>query len=246
VNGIAVVTYNRGFQLADILEAVESTAPPECRLVVADDGSNDETATVVRKHPKWILVTGPNLGVAANKNRGLFALQDCAYISLIEDDLKPIKSGWFDMYRQVALYTGIHHFCRVQNKRVKEVIPEFTKDLLDHNVQPIYGPAPRGDFTFITRMVLDKVGGLNPKFRGVGYAHGEWSDRVVKAGLIPHPLNWIDLRAEGEDHFEQLGDMEGGRWNVPKEEIKAQLLVNKKIRNELEATSELKCPLILE
>lgn len=246
MNGIAVVTYNRGFQLREILEAIENTAPADCRLVVADDGSTDNTSEVVANSSKWIHVRGPNLGVAANKNRALFALQDCNYISIIEDDLKPVRKGWFDLYRQVSLYTGIHHFCRVQNKRVQEVIPEFSKDLIEHNVYPIYGPSPRGDFTFITRLVIDKVGGLNPRFRGAGYAHGEWSDRIAKAGLIPHPLKWVDLRAEEEDHFVQLGDTEGGRWEHPKEEIKEQLIVNKKVRNELQAKNYLKCPLILE
>lgn len=246
--GVAVVTYNRGPNLEMILDAVESTVSKDVKLVVADDGSTDDTEKIVlSRKDRWVLIKGPNLGVAANKNRALWGLQDCHFMAIIEDDLHPIKSGWFSLYEQVAIYSEIHHFCRVQNKQVNEIIPEFSKDLSDHGVKPIYGPSPRGDFTFITRVALDKVGGLNPRFRGAGYAHGEWSARIDKAGLIPHPLKWIDLRPNSEeDIFKQLGDTEGGRWDVPKETIKEQLIVNKKIRNELNLKGEIYCPLILE
>jgi glycosyltransferase involved in cell wall biosynthesis len=245
--GVAVVTYNRADALGEILKAVERTTTPSTKLVVADDGSTDNTAEVVRSFPRWTLVQGSNKGVAANKNRGLWSLRDKHFIALIEDDLKPVAQGWFDMYMQVCIYSGIHHFCRVQDKRVNETIPAFTKDLLKHGLKPLYGPSPRGDFTFISRRVLDKVGGLNPAFKGVGYAHGEWSDRVYQAGLIPHPLKWVDLRQEDDrDHFVQIGDTEGGRWNQPKELIDSQIALNKKVRDQLKEEGKIFCPLVLE
>lgn len=246
MNGVAVVTYNRPDQLRAVMAKIEQTVPPDFRLVVADDGSGPETLEVVETFPRWVYVRGPNKGVAANKNRALFALQDCNYIALLEDDLMPVKGGWFEMYRQVAIYAGIHHFCRVQNKQVAEMIPRFTLDLEKHGVKPIYGPSPRGDFTFITKKVVDTVGGLNPRFLGAGYAHGEWSNRIYDAGLIGHVNKWIDLRTDEGDPFEQIGDTEGGRWNHPKEEIKSQLIVNKKIRNDLAKTKYTFCPLTME
>jgi glycosyltransferase involved in cell wall biosynthesis len=245
MNGVSVVTYNRAPQLSKILPAIEGTVPDDFRLVVCDDGSDEETLREVQRHPRWVFVRGTNQGVAANKNRALFAMQDCDYMAVLEDDLMPNKNGWFEMYRQVAIYTDTHHFCRVQDKRIKETDPRFHADLLKHGVEPIYGPSPRGDFTFITQVVLQKVGGLNPRFKGVGYAHGEWSNRIVNAGLVKHPNKWIDLRTEDGDPFEQIGDMEGGRWNHPKEEIKAQMLVNKKLKEKLAEKKTYFCPLTL-
>jgi hypothetical protein len=132
----------------------------------------------------------------------------------------------------------------VQDKEVEETIPEFSMWMAEHTVTPIYGPSPRGDFTFITAKVLDKVGGFNPSFKGAGYAHGEWSERIAKAGLIPHPLKWIDLQ-EGRDTLKQIGDTEGGRWLEDQKVIKAQLKHNARVLKNLKKSEYIHCPLSL-
>ena len=113
------------------------------------------------------------------------------------------------------------------------------------NVTPIYGSSPRGDLTFITRKVITTVGGFNPAFKGVGHAHGEWSARVAKAGLIAHPLLWIDL-AEVASMFKQVGDTEGGRWLEDKDVIKKQIRYNKRIADRLAKQDYIYCPLRME
>lgn len=223
--GVAICTYNRGRQLKELIERVIDTVPSGTKIVVCDDGSEDETPQVASEFKSILYVRGPNLGVAVNKNRALYTLQDCAFICMLEDDLFPTESGWFERYQNVALATGIHHFCRVQDKIVEETVPEFTEWLATKDFTPTYGPSPRGDFTFITNQVLVRVGGFHSSFRGAGYSHGEWSGRVYKAGLIPHPLKWIDIK-EMSESFEQKGDTEGGRWLEDKRKIKQQLKDN--------------------
>lgn len=231
--GVAIVTFNRGPNLGTIISAVKDTVPEGTKIIVVDDGSTDETPSVVQSH-NVMFVQGPNKGVAFNKNRALFALQDCDFLAILEDDLMPVKAGWFEMYEKATLTTGIHHFCRVQNKTVKETVSNFTQDLKKDGITPIYGPSPRGDFTFISKLVLNKVGAFNKKFIGVGYAHGEWSERVVRAGLVPHPLKWVDLRGPDEfDYFTQIGDTEGGRWDSDNAEVEEQLKRNRKLRKQL-------------
>jgi glycosyltransferase involved in cell wall biosynthesis len=243
--GIAICTYNRGFQLKEVIDAVYATAPEGCRIAVCDDGSTDDTPYVVKEYPDLLYIRGPNLGVAANKNRGLIALKECHFGVLLEDDLIPTKPGWFDTYESAYLNTGIHHFCRVQDKEVEETIPEFTEWLKTLSLTPLYGPSPRGDFTFFTATVLKRVGGFNPEFRGAGYAHGEWSHRVTKAGLVPHPLKWVDIK-EARDTFIQKGDTDGGRWLDSKKEIKQQLKDNCVIGRRLRKSKYIHCPLELE
>ena len=233
--GIGIVTYNRAKNLGAVIEGVLTTAP-DAKVVVADDGSNDDTPLVCASYPEIIYIRGPNKGVAYNKNRALFALQNCRYISIIEDDLVAIEPGWFEIYQDVAEYAGIHHFCRVQDKEVAETILTFSADLKkDKGYTPLYGESPRGDFTFITSAVLNKVGALNFKFLGIGYAHGEWSNRIANAGLIPHPRKWIDIK-EARDKFVQRGDTEGGRWQLPKADLKQQLKVNRAIQLDLKTS----------
>lgn len=239
--GIGIVTYNRSKYLGEVIKGILDTTL-DTKVVVADDGSTDETAYIVSQFKDIIYLRGPNKGVAHNKNRVLFALQNCSYIAIIEDDLIATESGWFEIYQKAAQYSGIHHFCRVQDKEIAEVIPDFSKDMSEQGLTPIYGESPRGDLTFITKAVINKIGGFNPQFIGVGYAHGEWSNRAFNAGLIPHPLKWIDIK-EARDKFIQRGDTEGGRWNIDKKVIKEQIKRNRAIQKELKASRYIYCEL---
>jgi len=242
--GVAICTYNRAAKLAEILEAVIKTTPEGCRIVVCDDGSTDDTEYVVGSlsHHDFVYLRGQNKGVAHNKNRALVALSGADYLVILEDDLIPQTSGWFETYIRAAELSGIHHFCRVQDKEIPEQVPEFNEAMAKEGLTPIYGPSPRGDFTFLTRKVIRDVGGFNPEFFGAGYAHGEWSNRVAKAGLIPHPANWVDIR-EGRDVFLQIGDTEGGRWNHSKQRADEERKRNRAVYRRLKATQYIYCPL---
>jgi len=238
--GIAVVHFERQKTLPKLLEAVRETAPVGTRIVVCDDGSS--TLSTLPKDA--ILLRGPRLGVGANKNRALWALQDCHTLVILEDDLIPKEKGWFEVYEQAAAITNIHHFCRVHDEKlVQDTHPAMTNFLATKGFTPLFGSSPRGDFTFLTAEVLKKVGGFNPNFIGAGYAHGEWSSRVAKAGLISHPLRWIDIK-EGRDKFYQEGDTSGGRWNHP-ERTKEEIKTNKRVMRELEKNNYIFHPLVL-
>jgi hypothetical protein len=162
----------------------------------------------------------------------------------LEDDLFPTKKDWFECYQNITLLTDIHHFCRVQDKFVEETVPEFTEWMRSKLYTPIYGPTPRGDLTFVTNKVVQTVGAFNPKFKGAGYAHGEWSKRVIKAGLVSHPLKWIDIK-EVSESFVQKGDIEGGRWLEDKMKIKKQLQTNAELLKRLNKSNYIYHPLVL-
>jgi hypothetical protein len=238
--GVAICHYNRQQYINDIIFAVQNTVPKGTRIVVCDDSSNPLNIL-----EDVVLIQGKNLGVAANKNRALWALQDCHYICILEDDLKPVEKGWFELYEKAANLSNIHHFCRVQDKQVQEVTPEFATFMTTHGLTPIYGPSPRGDLTFLTQTVVKRIGAFNTRFRGAGYAHGEWSNRVQRAGLIGHPNKWVDIK-EARDMFEQVGDTEGGRWMTDPKVIRKQLERNAKILKELQKTEYTHLPLCLE
>lgn len=242
--GVAIVTYNRDFILKEIIESVRSTTPDGTRIVICDDGSTDETSSIVAKIPNVVYIRGENRGVSANKNRALFALQDCGTLCLLEDDLIPQTKGWYEIYEEAALVSGISHFCRVQDKLVSEAVIEFSNYMQSKGFSPIYGPSPRGDLTFITHDVIEKVGAFNPNFRGAGHAHGEWSGRVERSGLVGHPNKWVDI-AEANNCFIQKGDREGGRWNLPEEELRLQLRANRLLRKRLDRSGYIYHPLVL-
>jgi len=242
---VSICTYNRIDRLGEVLEGVYATMPNETDVFVCDDGSTDETHRIVNLFPNVHYYRGPNLGVGANKTRALYLMKNHHYSCILEDDLVPTEKLWFETYEGAATLMDIHHFCRIQDKEIPETVPSFSAYMKQTmNCTPIYASSPRGDLTFITRKVISTVGGMNPAFQGVGYAHGEWSNRVALAGLISHPLRWVDI-AEARDKFKQVGDTEGGRWNDDEAEIKKQLQYNKRIAKRLEKVEQLYCPLVI-
>ena len=242
---VSICTYNRANNLGEIIEGVLSTVPDGTDVFVCDDGSTDGTGSEVDEFTASGVTyfRGPNLGVAANKNRALYLMQNHHFSAIIEDDLMPTEKGWFEIYEKVSTLTDIHHFCRIQDKEVPESRPAFSNYLAKElNVTPIYATSPRGDLTFLTRKVITTVGGLNPEFKGVGFAHGEWSARVVKAGLVSHPSGYVDI-IEARDMFKQIGDTEGGRWEDDEDKINAQLKKNRAVRKMLKKQDYIYCPL---
>jgi len=231
--GIAVLTFNRGNQICDIVQAVLDTKPNDARVIVCDDGSTDTTGEQLLRFPEITYIRGKNLGVGANRNRAVYSLRNVDFIAILEDDLVPTEKGWFETYMKFVLHTNIHHLCRVQNKFVDETVPDFTNWVKTNlSLTPIYGPTPRGDLTFISNMVIRHVGAFHPEFVGVGHAHGQWSDRVVAANLVSHPNKWIDIH-EVSTTFRQVGDTTGGRWDKNPEEIQKQVNINAALRKRL-------------
>jgi len=242
--GVAICHYNRIDTLSEIVEAVKKTSPVETRVVLCDDGSTVDVEKIAQEHGA-ILVKGPNLGVGANKNRALWAMQDCHFACIIEDDIKPIQNGWFEMYEKASMLSGIHHFCRVQGKEIREEQPDFGAFMKKNGLTPIYSQSPRGDLTFFTKHLINTVGAFNPRFRGAGYAHGEWSERAKRAGLICHPRPWIDIK-EARDIIVQTSDCQAGRWDDDQSKIKKQLQRNNAVLRELQKKDYIYCPLVLQ
>jgi glycosyltransferase involved in cell wall biosynthesis len=240
---VSISTYNRATHIGEVIEGVLSTMPNGTDVFVCDDGSTDGTINEVLEFPKVKLYSAENQGVGANKTRCLYLMKNHHYSCILEDDLVPTEPLWFEAYEGAATLMDIHHFCRIQDKEIPETMPSFSEYMKKTmNCTPIYASSPRGDLTFLTRKVIATVGGMNPEFEGVGYAHGEWSGRVARAGLISHPLLWVDI-AEARDKFKQVGDTVGGRWDDDPDEIAKQLKRNAKVAKHLRKTDVLYCPL---
>ena len=93
--GIGIITCNRKDVLAETLARVREHTKAPVELVVADDGSGDGTDELVRAR-NIALVTGPNMGIAWNKNRALFllaAIRQCDAIILLEETRFPPRTA---------------------------------------------------------------------------------------------------------------------------------------------------------
>ncbi|MGH8146526.1 MAG: glycosyltransferase family 2 protein [Rhodanobacteraceae bacterium] len=84
--GVIVPTYNRAALLTQSLDSVlQQTRPPD-RVIVVNDGSTDETESVLRRYGSRIqYVHQPNAGKPAALNRALGIL-DTDYVWIMDDD----------------------------------------------------------------------------------------------------------------------------------------------------------------
>jgi GT2 family glycosyltransferase len=93
--GLVIVTYNAAAHLDRCLAAVAAQARPPDRLVLVDNGSQDQTravahATAARLSlPLELVASERNLGFAAANNRAVALLDDCEAIATLNPDAFP-------------------------------------------------------------------------------------------------------------------------------------------------------------
>lgn len=171
--GIGITTFNRNSQLMTTLLRIKKHTPRGVKIVIIDDGSTTEELQATFRFKK-------NQGSPIAKNKCLELLSDCDHIFLFDDDTYPIKEGWELLY----INSGLNHL-NYTFKYPFELVNGF------RHLQN-----PNGCMMYLTREVLDKVGGFDTKFIKYGYWHGAFSNRVFNAGLIPHPF--IDVPNSSE------------------------------------------------
>lgn len=176
--GIGITTYNRCRKLEMCIARVQELTSQPFHLVVADDGSTDATASICARQ-KILFVSGPNRGIAWNKNRALFFLHqilECDVIILIEDDCYPNHRGWESDWGQAAEKWGHANFGA----------PWFSDKFLGGAgtlENPFICPSLSGQCAAFSDRALAVCGYLDSRFKSYGYEHAEHSSRLVRAGF---------------------------------------------------------------
>ncbi|MFO1028884.1 MAG: glycosyltransferase [Acetobacteraceae bacterium] len=186
--GIGIITFNRRDLLAETVERVRAlTRQPDTRLLVADDGSTDGTADLMRQRGVAV-VTGANMGVAWNKNRALFLLHHvfaCETVLLLEDDAQPAVDGWeADWLRATTLW---HH--------VNYVAPWMKWGLVAGSgtpEDPILSWGLTAQCCTWSRDALTWGGYFDTRFRGFGIGHVEHTHRLHRVGYGGRMVRYQD------------------------------------------------------
>jgi len=231
--GIGICTYNRANLLKFMITNVLKFAPKKAKIVIADDGSTDNTANVVKEFKKITYISGPNEGQIRNKNRLLRKLSDCDHIFIVEDDLLFKHGNWAQLFIAANKASSIQHFtfsppglygkCLAESKFGNIIIrhPEFDG----------------GAFAYYSKEVLEKCGGYCPEFRGYGWGHCEYSERIWRSGLAGKYKN--NFLGGTRVHMKLIRT----EPVVPVTEREVDQLRNHKIWDRSIAESWVKCPL---
>ena len=168
--------------ILDHVERFRNMTSSDFELIVCDDGSTDGTVEALRETGTTV-ITGPNRGVAWNKNRGLLYLNlfcSCDYVVLLDDDVYPNVDGW-DL-EWIAACERLGHVTAIPDKGWLfggACTPE----------SPGFSPYTFGNCLAFRRDVLASVGYFDPRFGKYGHEHTELTIRCIRAGYGGIKLN---------------------------------------------------------
>jgi glycosyltransferase involved in cell wall biosynthesis len=174
--GIGIVTYNRVARLKEVVSRVRQHTKGEYELIIADDGSTDGTREFAADAGVRC-VTGPNRGVCGNKNRALISLETlgCDPILLLEDDCYPVEDGW-DIHWRIG--TALWHHLSFAHSKIASRIAYGMGTSHD----PFVNQKSTAQCSSISARLLRAIGYLDPRFKGYGVGHAEWTTRAKRAG----------------------------------------------------------------
>jgi hypothetical protein len=138
-------------------------------------------------------------GVAVTKNAGIAALMDagCEHLFLADDDVWPVTADWAAPY----IASAVPHLQYLWDGTVREERDGWVARSRRHGV-----------ILYARRSVIERVGGMRTDWPSpFGYEHIEWSRRIYRAGLTPHP--YIDV--QGSTRLWHALDQEGHTSSTP-------------------------------
>lgn len=212
---VVIPTYNYGRFIWDAIASVFAQTHPAAEVIVIDDGSTDETESVVRGFSEPITyIRQKNLGVCAARNLGI----ENSFGELIafldaDDTWLPNK-----LDKQVAKFSedpeiGLVH-CGMRefdDKTGKTIAYHITggegwvaEELALWEKPVIVGP---GGSIVVRRDVIEDVGGFDPRLKNG--EDWEFCLRIAtkyKVGFVAEPL--VNYRNHGKNATKNINEME--------------------------------------
>lgn len=178
--GIGVITYNRKDHLAKTVEAIKAFTTGDYQLVVADDGSKDDTLEWCEKN-NVPHTNCQNKGVVRNKNRALYYLNEVKKVDvliLLEDDCRPNEESWQKEWVIAALLWGHINYAHKRIIKKEDAVVSGTGS----STLPYLCRLVTGQCTACSKEAMENIGYLDPRFSGYGAGHVEWTERFIRQG----------------------------------------------------------------
>jgi hypothetical protein len=206
--GVAISTHNRPANIVDNVlyqwDTILKSIGNDYVIVVVDDASNIPYKKATYRFNR-------NVGIAASKNKCIQLLYDldCTDFFLSDDDVFPLNPKGITNY----LETPFAHLCLSFNKGETKPIGQYA----GHNIYDHIN----GCLLYLTRDVIDTVGGMRPEFGRWANEHLEYSNRIYNAGLTPYPYMDVPNNIINFYSYDYYGTIQG---SVP-EYIRRQMSV---------------------
>ena len=186
---IIIPLYNKAAHIVDTLYSVLQQEIADFEVIVVDDGSKDDGASLVaemRKHdPRISLIRQPNGGVSKARNTGI-AHAKGKYLCFLDGDDLWDKDFLYEISELIHQFPNVGAYATAYAHRFKSgrntpVLPNFPKQLKDQEQfeYDFFAVASRGEVPImpssccIPKAVLDKVGGF-PEGEPIGEDQDLW------------------------------------------------------------------------
>ncbi len=189
VSAIIAVFNGANYLSESIRSVLDQTVPPD-ELIVVDDGSTDDTATIARSFGGAVrVVTQANGGQAAATAYGIsLATGSCIAVNDHDDLWVPKKQEW-----QLAAFADDPSLELVYGLCEQFVSPELGAEEQRRFAPPSpILPGALLQAALVRRSAFDRVGPINSTLRGAGAA--DWMGRASEAGVTRHMLEKVVLR----------------------------------------------------
>lgn len=198
---LVIPAYNRGHLIAETLDSALAQVPPFLEVIVVDDGSTDNTSTVLAAYAGRVqYFGGPNAGVQRARNRGVAAARGtfvafCDSDDLLESGYVSSMQAWLQDHPECnSIYSNFVTFDdnSVHADKFANAPPGFFDGAMRsgafwYNIPDLYRRTlafqplfPSGNI--VRRALYTEIGGYDPQFNGVGAEDYEFCLRLVEAG----------------------------------------------------------------
>lgn len=215
---ICLTTRGRDQYLSRALSNHLKYLPPEARIFVVDDGSEEpkNLGNGITYH-HFI----DNVGIPAAKNKCLELADEwhADHIFLFDDDIYPIKTKWWKPYVDSAEAHFQYCWSDIKPGRYGENHYYSIGKILYQDDEFYSFSHPRGQMLYIdAKRVLPVVGGFDPIYGKGMVEHVDWSWRIHNAGLS----TWKNQDVVGSDKLfysidEHANDEEGFETTIDDE-----------------------------
>src|SRR5688572_23321549 len=113
---VVIPCFNHGHFIAEAITSVQQDKYQEFEIIVVDDGSTDDTASVVKNFAEVKYIYQENRGLAAARNYGIHHARG-RYILPLDSDNKIIPEVFLEAAEKMnddevidAVYTNAHYF----------------------------------------------------------------------------------------------------------------------------------------
>jgi O-antigen biosynthesis protein len=167
---VVVCTYNGARTLRNCLEGLKAMTYPNFEVIVVDDGSKDDTATIAAQYPFQLIQT-ENCGLGSARNTGLKAANG-EIVAYIDDDARPDPHwlhylGWTYLNTDYAAVGG-PNIPPPEDGPIAECVanaPGGPVHVMFNHRDAEHIPGCNCSFR---RDQLNAVGGFDPRYRAAG------------------------------------------------------------------------------